>query len=187
MRAGVRAGEGGGALVGCTLPWARGTHRGNDASLRSRIDWSSVWGLCIIAVVKSCMHGTPAHARNAPSPPHRTTPYRNVPSPTQHPAPATGPLNPHPGAGGTRTCIHTPGAALEPGEMTSGLLAGALEGAALVYFDGRLTEAALLLAREARRRGIPVGPAFLWAARVGAGEAAGLGAWCWGGTGRVSA
>ncbi|KAG2424569.1 hypothetical protein HXX76_014449 [Chlamydomonas incerta] len=58
--------------------------------------------------------------------------------------------------GGTRTCIHTPGAALEPAEMTPGLLGGALEGAALVYFDGRLTEAALLLAREARRRGIPV-------------------------------
>ncbi|KAG2448408.1 hypothetical protein HYH02_006300 [Chlamydomonas schloesseri] len=58
--------------------------------------------------------------------------------------------------GGTRTCIHTPGAPLEPGEMTAALLEGALAGAALVYFDGRLTEAAVLLAREARRRGIPV-------------------------------
>ncbi|KAG2501376.1 hypothetical protein HYH03_001164 [Edaphochlamys debaryana] len=58
--------------------------------------------------------------------------------------------------GGTRTCIHTPGAPLDPEEMGGGLLASALQGAALVYFDGRLTEAALLLAREARARGIPV-------------------------------
>lgn len=54
-------------------------------------------------------------------------------------------------AGGTRTCIHTPGAALAPEEMgSSGLIDLALEGAALVYFDGRLTEAAMLLATQAR-------------------------------------
>ncbi|GLC72810.1 hypothetical protein PLESTF_001295700 [Pleodorina starrii] len=58
--------------------------------------------------------------------------------------------------GGTRTCIHTPGAPLEPCEMDAARLAAVLEGAALVYFDGRLTEAAVLLAREARARGIPV-------------------------------
>ncbi|PNH04666.1 putative regulator of ribonuclease activity [Tetrabaena socialis] len=58
--------------------------------------------------------------------------------------------------GGTRTCIHTPGAPLEPSELSAERLAAVLEGAALVYFDGRLTEAALLLAREARQRGIPV-------------------------------
>eukprot|EP00775_Hariotina_reticulata_P013293 gene13293-13423_t len=58
--------------------------------------------------------------------------------------------------GGTRTCIHTPGAAMCPSEMTSELIDAALEGAALVYFDGRLTEAALLLARAARAAGIPV-------------------------------
>lgn len=32
----------------------------------------------------------------------------------------------------------------------------ALEGASIVYFDGRLTEAALPLARKARSAGIPV-------------------------------
>ena len=54
-------------------------------------------------------------------------------------------------AGGTRTCIHTPGAALAPEEIgSSGLIGSALEGAALVYFDGRLTEAAMLLATQAR-------------------------------------
>ncbi|KAF8065876.1 STP13 [Scenedesmus sp. PABB004] len=59
-------------------------------------------------------------------------------------------------AGGTRTCIHTPGAAMAPGEMAPALVAAALDGAALVYFDGRLTEAALLLARAARAAGVPV-------------------------------
>ncbi|KAI8465093.1 MAG: PfkB-type carbohydrate kinase [Monoraphidium minutum] len=59
-------------------------------------------------------------------------------------------------AGGTRTCIHTPGAPMGPGEMAPALVDAALAGAALVYSDGRLTEAALLLARAARRRGVPV-------------------------------
>jgi hypothetical protein len=53
--------------------------------------------------------------------------------------------------GGTRTCIHTPGAVLDPGEMaSSGFIDSALNGAALVYFDGRLTEAAMLVATRAR-------------------------------------
>jgi hypothetical protein len=43
-----------------------------------------------------------------------------------------------------------------PDEMTPALITAALDGAALVYFDGRLTEAALLLARAARGRGVPV-------------------------------
>jgi hypothetical protein len=43
-----------------------------------------------------------------------------------------------------------------PEEMTQQLIDAALEGAALVYFDGRLTEAALLLAKAARRRGVAV-------------------------------
>lgn len=43
-----------------------------------------------------------------------------------------------------------------PSEMTSELIDAALQGAALVYFDGRLTEAALLLARAAHGAGIPV-------------------------------
>jgi len=40
--------------------------------------------------------------------------------------------------------------------MTPQLVEAALDGAALVYFDGRLTEAALLLAQAARAVGIPV-------------------------------
>lgn len=56
----------------------------------------------------------------------------------------------------TRTCIHTPGEAFNPSELTPELINKALDNAALVYFDGRLTEAALLLAKAARNRGIPV-------------------------------
>lgn len=58
--------------------------------------------------------------------------------------------------GGTRTCIHTPGEALFIEEMTPELMDSTLSGASLVYFDGRLTESALLLAKEARKRSIPV-------------------------------
>ena len=53
-------------------------------------------------------------------------------------------------AGGTRCCIHTPSAPLLPDDISDGLVAQALDGAALVFFDGRLTEAALLLADAAR-------------------------------------
>jgi hypothetical protein len=59
-------------------------------------------------------------------------------------------------SGGTRTCIHTPGAPMLPEEMTQELITSALQDAALVYFDGRLTEAALLLARAARAAGVAV-------------------------------
>jgi hypothetical protein len=78
------------------------------------------------------------------------------------------PPAPRPAArtGGTRTCIHTPGAALAPEEMTPGLIASALQGAGLAYFDGRLTEAALLLARAARAAGIPVRAARRLPARL---------------------
>ena len=58
--------------------------------------------------------------------------------------------------GATRTCIHTPGEAFRPEEVTSELIEMALSNAAVVYFDGRLTEAALLLARAARQRSIPI-------------------------------
>lgn len=58
--------------------------------------------------------------------------------------------------GGTRTCIHTPGPALDPKEITDPLLQDALDGAALVYFDGRLTEAALLVAEAASTAGVPI-------------------------------
>lgn len=67
---------------------------------------------------------------------------------------------------GTRTCIHTPTEPFTPDEMTPELIADALDGhhhddsdnasVSLVYFDGRLAEAALLLARAARKRGIPI-------------------------------
>lgn len=59
-------------------------------------------------------------------------------------------------AGATRTCIHTPGEAFDPAELTPSLIDAALADAALVYFDGRLTEAAVLLAAAARERGVPV-------------------------------
>ena len=51
-------------------------------------------------------------------------------------------------AGGTRTCIHTPGEPLDPAELAlpCSRIRNVLDGAALVYFDGRLAEAALLLA-----------------------------------------
>jgi len=56
----------------------------------------------------------------------------------------------------TRTCIHTPGEAFSVDEMTSELIDVVLQDASAVYFDGRLAEAALLLAKEAKMRGIPV-------------------------------
>lgn len=40
--------------------------------------------------------------------------------------------------------------------MTPSLIDTALQDAALVYFDGRLTAAAILLARAARAAGVPV-------------------------------
>ena len=59
-------------------------------------------------------------------------------------------------AGGTRTCIHTPAAPLEPSELSEQRVDEVLTGASLVYFDGRLAEAALKVAQAARRKGIPV-------------------------------
>eukprot|EP00887_Chlorella_sp_A99_P006384 scaffold3.g6384.t1 len=58
--------------------------------------------------------------------------------------------------GGTRTCIHTPSEPMRPEELTPDLADRALAGASLAYFDGRLTEAALVLARAARAAGVPV-------------------------------
>jgi len=43
-----------------------------------------------------------------------------------------------------------------PEEITPQLAEQVLEGAALVYFDGRLTEAAVVLAAAAREQGVPV-------------------------------
>lgn len=59
-------------------------------------------------------------------------------------------------AGGTRTCIHTPGAALRPSDITPEFCDSLLDGAELVYFDGRLTEAALVVAHAAKQANIPI-------------------------------
>ena len=59
-------------------------------------------------------------------------------------------------AGGTRTCIHTPGAAYSPDDLTPDSIAAILDQAVLVYFDGRLTEAAVKLAKAAREKRVPV-------------------------------
>lgn len=59
-------------------------------------------------------------------------------------------------AGGTRTCIHTPGAPLHEGEVTDDFIDRLLGTATLVSFDGRLTEAAILVAAAARQRGVRV-------------------------------
>lgn len=58
--------------------------------------------------------------------------------------------------GETRTCIHTPAVPLTADEITPEVLNQLLKGAELVYFDGRLTEAALVVAQEAKDRGIKV-------------------------------
>jgi sugar/nucleoside kinase (ribokinase family) len=71
--------------------------------------------------------------------------------------------------GGTRTCIHTPlSEPLKPEELSPSLVEAALtvqeeEGdaanankAAVVYFDGRMADAAIRLAQAARKKGIPV-------------------------------
>lgn len=59
-------------------------------------------------------------------------------------------------AGDTRTCIHTPGAAYSPHDLTPDAITEILDQAVLVYFDGRLTEAALKLAKAARAQQVPV-------------------------------
>ena len=59
-------------------------------------------------------------------------------------------------AGSTRTCIHTPGPEFHPSEFSPDAAAALVDGAALVYFDGRLTEVALNVALAAREKGIPV-------------------------------
>ncbi|KAK2648606.1 hypothetical protein Ddye_016095 [Dipteronia dyeriana] len=57
----------------------------------------------------------------------------------------------------TRTCIHTPGyPPMIPDDISQWNLLSALDGARLAYFDGRLTETALILAQEAARKKIPI-------------------------------
>ncbi|XP_022849457.1 uncharacterized protein LOC111371622 [Olea europaea var. sylvestris] len=43
-----------------------------------------------------------------------------------------------------------------PDDLTNSKLLASLDGAKLVYFDGRLHETALVVAQEATRRGIPI-------------------------------
>ena len=48
----------------------------------------------------------------------------------------------------TRTCIHTPGyPTLIPEELSESQLLSALNGAKMVYFDGRLYDTALIVAK----------------------------------------
>ncbi|XP_027363666.1 ribokinase-like [Abrus precatorius] len=57
----------------------------------------------------------------------------------------------------TRTCIHTPGhPPMIPDDLTESSLLSALDGARIVYFDGRLYETALVVAHEAVRKNIPI-------------------------------
>ncbi|MED6127913.1 hypothetical protein PIB30_092594, partial [Stylosanthes scabra] len=57
----------------------------------------------------------------------------------------------------TRTCIHTPGyPRLVPQDLSESSLLSALDGARIVYFDGRFYETALVVAREAVRKNIPI-------------------------------
>ncbi|KAF7804580.1 ribokinase-like isoform X1 [Senna tora] len=57
----------------------------------------------------------------------------------------------------TRTCIHTPGyPPMIPEDLSESSLLAALDGARIVYFDGRLHETALVVAHEAVRKDIPI-------------------------------
>ncbi|KAL7226325.1 hypothetical protein ACSBR1_021441 [Camellia fascicularis] len=57
----------------------------------------------------------------------------------------------------TRTCIHTPGfPPMIPDDLSKLSLLSALDGVRLIYLDGRLHETALVVAREANRRSIPI-------------------------------
>lgn len=52
----------------------------------------------------------------------------------------------------TRTCIHTPGSPpMMPDDLSQSNLLSAIDGARIVYFDGRLHETALVVARECRQ------------------------------------
>lgn len=54
----------------------------------------------------------------------------------------------------TRTCIHTPGyPPMIPQDLSESSLLSALDGASIVYFDGRLYETALVVAHECRQLG----------------------------------
>ena len=54
-------------------------------------------------------------------------------------------------SGGTRTCIHTPGPDCPASDIEQSEVDAVLEGASLLYFDGRLTQAAVVVAKAAKR------------------------------------
>jgi len=57
----------------------------------------------------------------------------------------------------TRTCIHSPGTPpMIPEDLPASTLLSALTGARVVYFDGRLPQIALIVAKEATRRELPI-------------------------------
>ncbi|KAL3692337.1 hypothetical protein R1sor_005988 [Riccia sorocarpa] len=57
----------------------------------------------------------------------------------------------------TRTCIHTPGyPPFEPEEYSSSAISSLLSGADLLYLDGRIPDAAIPIAEEASKRGVPI-------------------------------
>ena len=58
--------------------------------------------------------------------------------------------------GGTRTSILTPGVDYTPQDLQPQVIDQILQDASLVYFDGRLTDCATLLAKAARERQVPV-------------------------------
>ena len=59
-------------------------------------------------------------------------------------------------AGGSRTCIQTVGVELDPSDLTNELVQDILQDTQLVYFDGRFPECAVILAKAARDKQIPV-------------------------------
>ncbi|GLU07842.1 hypothetical protein SLE2022_247820 [Rubroshorea leprosula] len=57
----------------------------------------------------------------------------------------------------TRTCIHSPGdPPMTANELSQSSLSRALDGARIVYFDGRLHDTALVVAQEAAQKNIPI-------------------------------
>ncbi|KAI4350288.1 hypothetical protein L6164_004757 [Bauhinia variegata] len=57
----------------------------------------------------------------------------------------------------TRTCIHTPGhPPMMPEDLPESSFLSALNGARIVYFDGRLHETALVIAQKAVQKNIPI-------------------------------
>ncbi|GAY40205.1 hypothetical protein CUMW_050240 [Citrus unshiu] len=57
----------------------------------------------------------------------------------------------------TRTCIHTPGdPPMIPDDLSESTIFSALDGARILYLDGRLPDTAIIVAQEAARKNIPI-------------------------------